>query len=268
MDEQTSDFFNPPAAEDNGAAFAPPEDPFGGGGAGFAAPPPPAEGFESFITATDGAAPPTPGGESFVGDVTAFAAPSATDAPPFAAPPPPAEGDFFAEPAPSADSDAPIVLAPVDYAPPPAAGLVEDVVEDDEDEQLERPAPLVVEPTPMSKWNDEWQKTLLQRKDDENALKASMVEAARAEVAKFQEERERRREARMARNRSDEQNKLEAIEADLENDNSWQRAVKMVELNQDGAEGAGDTSRMRDVLVLLKNDLTRAEVLVLLKNDL
>jgi len=254
MDEQTSDFFSPPA-EDTSAAFAPPEDPFGGGGAAFAAPP--TAGFESFMTAPDGAAPPTPGGESFVGDVSAFALPAAGDALPFAAP---AEGDFFGEPAPAADADAPIVLAPpdYDYAPPPAAaGLVEDVVEDGEDEPPPD-QPTSAEPTPMSQWNDEWQRTLLRRKDEENALKATMVEAARAEVAAFQDEKERRRESRMARNRSDEQDKLEAIEADLENDNSWQRAVKMIELSQDAAEGAGDTGRMRDVLVLLKNEPARA----------
>merc|ERR1719296_481157 len=113
----------------------------------------------------------------------------------------------------------------------------------------------------MAKWNDEWQTTLLQRKEEKNATKASHVETAREEITAFQAEREKRRESRMAKNRSDEQDKLEATEADLENDNSWQRAVKMIELNQDSNEGAADTGRMKDVLVLLKNEPARADAL-------
>jgi Clathrin light chain len=62
----------------------------------------------------------------------------------------------------------------------------------------------------------------------------------------------------MAKNRQDEQEKLEAIEADLENDNSWQRVCKMVDLSHDAAEGSADVSRMRDVLIFLKNDTTKA----------
>ncbi|KAL7570438.1 hypothetical protein ACA910_017269 [Epithemia clementina (nom. ined.)] len=115
-------------------------------------------------------------------------------------------------------------------------------------------------PTPMQKWNDEWQVVLKQRKDEENAVKAELVEKARVDMEKFQEEREKKRQAKMAKNREDEQAKLEAIEADLENDNSWQRVCKMIELSHDGAE-KGDVTRMIDTLILLKNDTTRAEAL-------
>merc|ERR1719416_145396 len=117
------------------------------------------------------------------------------------------------------------------------------------------------EPTAMAKWNEEWQQTLLARKEEENAIKAASVEKAREDIAAFQAGRERRREGRMAKNRSDEQDKLEAIEADLENDNSFQRVVKMIELNQDSGDGAADTGRMRDVLVLLKNEPARVDAL-------
>merc|ERR1712038_313052 len=113
----------------------------------------------------------------------------------------------------------------------------------------------------MSVWNNEWQVILKERKDEENASKAAAVEAAEAELATFQAGRETKRETRMTKNRGDEQDKLEAIEADLENDNSWQRVVKMVELNQDSAEGSQDCGRMRDVLIFLKNDSDRAAIL-------
>ena len=220
MDEQTADFFTPPEADDQYAAFA---------------------------------APPTGGddGDAFYDDESGAA---------LFNPPPEVGADSNNEPA-------PIILgAPAgDFEPataPTGAG-VENVEDDDEDDL---PAPTTGfsssssgEPTPMQKWNDEWQQTLLVRKDDENTKKASDVETARAEIEAFQAEREKRREARMVKNRSEEQDKLEAIEADLENDNSWQKVVKMIELNQDSSEGAENTGRMRDVLVLLKNEPQRAE---------
>ncbi|KAL7534597.1 hypothetical protein ACHAXR_005979 [Thalassiosira sp. AJA248-18] len=220
-DEQTADFFMPPA--EDAAAFA---------------------------------APASSGEDSQIGDIYYGTAPDAQT------------GDFFNPPAEEAApvGDAPIVLAPapegdaMGFAAP--TGVMEDVSDDEEDAAGAAPTDLVpAEPTPMAKWNDAWQTTLLTRKDDENAMKASTVEKAREEIAAFQAEREKRREARMAKNRSDEQDKLEAIEADLENDNSWQRVVKMIELNQDSSDGAVDTGRMKDVLVLLKNEPAMADAL-------
>eukprot|EP00560_Eucampia_antarctica_P007646 CAMPEP_0197824404 /NCGR_PEP_ID=MMETSP1437-20131217/1654_1 /TAXON_ID=49252 ORGANISM="Eucampia antarctica, Strain CCMP1452" /NCGR_SAMPLE_ID=MMETSP1437 /ASSEMBLY_ACC=CAM_ASM_001096 /LENGTH=231 /DNA_ID=CAMNT_0043424021 /DNA_START=55 /DNA_END=750 /DNA_ORIENTATION=+ len=123
------------------------------------------------------------------------------------------------------------------------------------------PEPEAAEPdetTPMAKWNQEWTVTLRERKDAENAAKGEHVNAAQAELERFQTEREVKRETKMTNNRSDEQEKLEAIEADLENDNSWQRVVKMVELNHDAAEGSLDVSRMKDVMIFLKNEPSRA----------
>ncbi|KAL7445352.1 hypothetical protein ACHAXH_007473 [Discostella pseudostelligera] len=197
--------------------------------------------------------------------------------------------DFFNPPAPvaSADGDAfgggddGVVDAPMGYEAPAddgddvmgfaaavivPPGVVEDVDDDEEEiptgggivasEQL-----VIAESTPMAKWNEEWLVTLQSRKDEDASIKAEHIAKAESDIAAFQAEREKRREARMAKNRSDEQDKLEAIEADLENDNSWQKVVKMIELNQDSSEGAVDTSRMKDILVLLKNDPAMAEAL-------
>jgi hypothetical protein len=110
------------------------------------------------------------------------------------------------------------------------------------------------EESPMAKWNKEFQDVLKARKDEENEAKAAAVESAQKELEEFQAMREKKREARMAKNRSDEQQKLEDMEADLENDNSWQRVNKMVELQQDTVEGARDKKRIIDVLIKLKND--------------
>ncbi|KAG7345578.1 clathrin light chain [Nitzschia inconspicua] len=154
----------------------------------------------------------------------------------------PADDDFGMAPV----EDAPIVLGPPPEVSPDAFASGAD-------------EPAAVEAVvsvagPMQKWNEEWQLTLAARKDEENAKKAELVEAARVALEEFQKERELKREARMSKNREDEQAKLEAIEADLENDSSWQRVCKMVDLTHDGAEAGEDTKRMRDVFILLKNE--------------
>jgi hypothetical protein len=122
----------------------------------------------------------------------------------------------------------------------------------------EAPAEEPTGPSPMQKWNEEWQETLLQRKDAENAKKAELLEASKVAMETFTAQQEQKREQKMAKNRQDEQEKLEAIEADLENDNSWQKICKMVELSHDSAENSADVGRMRDILIHLKNDEAKA----------
>lgn len=124
-----------------------------------------------------------------------------------------------------------------------------------EEQEEEAPAPVVVqeEASAMKKFNAEWQETLASRKAEEDAAKESMVEAAKLALEKFQADASAKRDAKMATNREDEQAKLEAIEADLENDNSWQRVNKMVDLTQDDG-AAASTKRMKDIFIQLKNE--------------
>jgi len=152
----------------------------------------------------------------------------------------PADDDVMGFAAAPAEESAPIILG----APPPV-----------ETETVEPEAPAVVpEASAMKKYNEEFQATLTERKAEEDAAKAAMVEAARVAMEEFQTKCTMKREGKMAKNREDEQAKLEDIEADLENDNSWQRVSKMVDLTQDGAEGGEDTKRMRDIFIALKNE--------------
>merc|ERR1712086_1019251 len=106
----------------------------------------------------------------------------------------------------------------------------------------------------MAKFNNEWQVTLRERKDEENAAKATAITASQADMETLIAQHEATLEARMAKNRTEEQAKLEMLEADLEQNNSWVRVVKLVELQQDSVEGVEDVGRMRDVFISLKND--------------
>jgi len=149
----------------------------------------------------------------------------------------------------------------IDAAPPAMDMLVSDDPIPTSNEEPSDDLLAETGPSPMAAWNAEWQVTLRQRKDDENDAKGASIELAQKDLTGFQAEREAKRESKAARNRGDEQDKLEAIDADLENDNSWQRVVKMVELSHDSADGSADCGRMRDVLISLKNDTDRAAIL-------
>lgn len=239
-DEQTGEFFMPPAdAPPEVPAEAPPA--VAPEGEAILMGPPPTE------AAPDFAAPAPPEDAGFVGDI---------DATGFG-------GDAVIVPQPPADDAAAMGFAaapedagaePIELGPPVP-------VEEAEAEVLPEPEPEPTGPTPMSLWNDAWQVTLKERKDEENAAKAKVIEQAQADLEAFQAAREAKREARMATNRSDEQEKLEALEADLENDNSWQKVCKLVELSHEGGESGADVKRMRDVMILLKNEPARADVL-------
>ena len=155
-------------------------------------------------------------------------------------------------------ADAPIVLGGEPTPPAEDAPVImglEPAADDDDalEEELKPEEPKVA--SAMAKFNAEWQDTLAARKDEEEAAKVEMETAAKTFMEEFQAKREAKRDAKLAKNREDEQAKLEDIEADLENDNNWQRVSKMVDLTQDGAvEDNEDTKRMRDVFILLKNE--------------
>ena len=157
----------------------------------------------------------------------------------------------------------PIILVPPSTSTM-AAVLVEDVPPVEEDAAAGA-AVLVEDVIPMKSamaaFHEEFQETLKQRKEEELSVKAAALEQAEADLALIAQQREGKREAKMSKNRAEEQSKLEAMEADLENDNSWQKVVKLVDLTQDGRDSAVDTKRMRDVLIVLKNDGNKADQL-------
>jgi len=243
---------------------------------------PPAEGFDDndfmmdFASSVTPAMAPPPPPENYIGDVVEDVTENATAGNPFAMPASdepivpvesnydepiilgepsqyeqPPEADFAA---PAYEYDAP---APTDFAAPIILGEAppSEFVEDD------LPAPTPEEPSPLAKWNEQWQVTLRERKDAENALKADQVNTGRAETDAFLEERSIKLSSRQSSNRTAEEEKLKSMQEDLESDNSWQRVVKLVELTQDSVEKSAEIKRMRDMLILLKNDKERAVLL-------
>lgn len=235
--------------EQSGAFFQPMDD---DAAAEYTAPPSSSDNEPILLGAAPGAE--SYGGGDYIGEIDM--APPATS---YGGEYDPSSSDPYAQP--QGEDALPAVMTTTMESQPATeqsyyvAPGVEEVAEETEDSQATK------ELSPMAVWNNQWQVTLKERKDEENMKKGEQVEKAEQQVSEFQAQRDKRREARISKNRADEQEKLEAIEADLENDNSWQRVVKMVELNQDAAEQSKDCSRMRDVLILLKNDSDRAAIL-------
>jgi Clathrin light chain len=223
MDDDMNFFAPPPAVQASGSG-----DDFGMVDDSGAAPAPIVLGGDDYAGGDDAMAPPM-----YLGDVN--------------------ETTSFEE-------SPPLVLVPSDGGDNAGYSLGGDpvLVEQEADETA---LATTHEPSAMQKWNAEWQELLLVRKEEENTRRAELVEASRLAMEQFAAEREQKRESKMAKNREDEQAKLEAIEADLENDNSWQKVCKMVELSHDSTKQAQDVKRMRDILILLKNNPAKATAL-------
>ena len=91
------------------------------------------------------------------------------------------------------------------------------------------------------------------RRDDENALITKNQAEAKSQLAQLETERQTQFQGRMQANREKEQVKMEQIVADNESPNPWERVVSLVDLQADAVAAAGDTSRMRQVFIQMKN---------------
>ncbi|GAB5034003.1 clathrin light chain [Nannochloropsis oceanica] len=102
---------------------------------------------------------------------------------------------------------------------------------------------------------EEWERKLDAKRGVENEKRSTVIEKARAELAKFAEEREEMREKKQSANRKEEQVKLEKLEADLEAENPWERVISLIDMQTDvgGPESPScDLQRLKQMLIQLK----------------
>ena len=91
------------------------------------------------------------------------------------------------------------------------------------------------------------------RRDAEAALVTKNQAEAKSQLAQLETERQTTFQGRMQANREKEQVKMEQMAADNESPNPWERVVSLVDLQADAVAAAGDTSRMRQVFIQMKN---------------
>ena len=76
---------------------------------------------------------------------------------------------------------------------------------------------------------------------------------AKAALESFESERQLKKSEAMKSNREAEQILMEQLASDIESDNPWDRIVSLVDLQTGTSDAALDVSRMRQVLIQLKN---------------
>ncbi|CAB1105482.1 unnamed protein product [Ectocarpus sp. CCAP 1310/34] len=116
------------------------------------------------------------------------------------------------------------------------------------------PAPEDVEPSALDEFMERWQAGLVEKARIEAEAKAAALEAAKADLETHSVERAANKEAKMGRNREQEQIFLEQLEGELESENPWERVVSLVDTQSEVVEDFKDTSRMTSILIQLKND--------------
>ena len=91
---------------------------------------------------------------------------------------------------------------------------------------------------------------------DKEALekKQEILKAARDEILAWNEDRKKRLQKKKEMNREEENKVIEGLKEDQACSNPWERVAKLVELN---AEKEHDLSRMKQVMIRMKNDAAK-----------
>ena len=84
--------------------------------------------------------------------------------------------------------------------------------------------------------------------------KQEILKAAREELLQWNEERAKKTSKRAEMNREEEEKMKEGMKEDMNCVNPWERVSKLIEMN---AEGEHDMSRMKQVMIRMKNDAAK-----------
>mmetsp|Transcript_11368 Transcript_11368/g.15550 ORF Transcript_11368/g.15550 Transcript_11368/m.15550 type:complete len:135 (+) Transcript_11368:102-506(+) len=92
-----------------------------------------------------------------------------------------------------------------------------------------------------------------QREEQEASKLAENKERAKEALENFEAERQTKLRESMQNNREAEQLLMEQLASDIESENPWDRIVSLVDLQTGMSDETLDVSRMRQVLIQLKN---------------
>ena len=115
-------------------------------------------------------------------------------------------------------------------------------------------APVVDEFKFTREWNMQFRERCEAKDKAAMEKKQEILKAAREELAAWNEERQKKLRTKAEMNREEEAKFIEGNKEDLNCANPWERVNKLVELN---AEGEHDLSRMKQVMIRMKNDVAK-----------
>ncbi|CAM9263268.1 unnamed protein product [Discosporangium mesarthrocarpum] len=124
-----------------------------------------------------------------------------------------------------------------------------------EPQDMGMPAPEDVAPNALDEFIGRWEVTLREKAALEEAAKDAALEAAKVDLETHAIDRNATKEAKMSKNREQEQVFLEQLEGELESENPWERVVSLVDTQAEITGDFQDTSRMTSLFIQLKNDL-------------
>jgi len=110
------------------------------------------------------------------------------------------------------------------------------------------------EPDELTIFMAKWESQLVEKRQHEDSVLQEALSAAAQQKEQLDAERTTRRARKMESNRAEEQAFMEAQEESSDSDNVWERVLSLVEVQQDVKEATNDTSRMRKILIELKNE--------------
>ena len=113
------------------------------------------------------------------------------------------------------------------------------------------PAPVVDEFKFTREWNMQFRERCEAKDKAAMDKKKEILSAAAEELNNWKEERSKKLVAKKEMNREEEAKVLESAKADMECANPWERVVKLVDMK---SEGEHDMSRMKQVMIRMKND--------------
>ena len=115
-------------------------------------------------------------------------------------------------------------------------------------------APVVDEFKFTREWNMKFRERCEAKDKAAMEKKQEVLKEAREELQKWNEERQKKLAAKAEMNREEEEKLIENNKEDMNCENPWERVSKLVELN---AETKHDLTRMKQVMIRMKNDAAK-----------
>ena len=119
-------------------------------------------------------------------------------------------------------------------------------------QQAQQQPPAEEECTKLVEWRKQWREQLEEKATKSQNAKEARREAAKKELEAMDQMREKAREAKFEKNRSDQLKFLEEIEAKNDVKNPWEAVISLIDLKPKSDDDADDRTRMKNLLIQMK----------------